>query len=155
MSIASRLLDGLTAAIGDLLKPEEINGANRCPTYLFRWTLVDAAALKVYLHKFVGDDWSTDLHDHPKRFVSIGLAGAYVEHTPDGYKVFRAPWFRSFAADHRHRLTGPKPHRPCWTLVVVGRPSREWGFWHAGKFIVWRDYVAKGNPIADAARSCP
>lgn len=138
---------------------EEINGARRCPTYLFRWQLAAAEILgwevKVYLHKFVGDDWSLDLHDHPKRFISIGLAGEYVEHTTAGRRVFRAPWFRTFPAEHRHRLSGPTPEIPCWTLAIVGKPSRDWGFWHAGEFHHWKPYVAKGNPIADAARSCP
>jgi hypothetical protein len=56
-------------------KAEEINGGERCPTYLFRWTICRIGWLKVYLHHFVADDWSFDLHDHPKRFVSIGLRG--------------------------------------------------------------------------------
>lgn len=96
--------------------PEEINGANRCPTYMYRWTLAKCGYIKVYLHKFVGDDWSLDLHDHPKRFISIGLWGEYKEQTPnsttiqrgtewmyplgvDKYIVrrFRSPWFPYFS----------------------------------------------------------
>ena len=48
-------------------RPEEINGANRCPTYLYRWHLLKTRWFKAYLHHFVGDDWSVDFDDHPKR----------------------------------------------------------------------------------------
>lgn len=136
---------------------EEINGNHRCPTYLYRWELLNLfqGTLRVYLHKFVGDDWSVDLHDHPKRFWSIGLAGRYTERRSDGStREYRAPWVRSFPAEHQHRLTGPRPESPCWTLVIVGRPVRIWGFWHGGQFVDWREYVAPGNPLADAAKSC-
>ena len=59
-------------------KAEEINGRERCPTYLYRWTVAKWRGRGIYLHHFVGDDWSRDLHDHPKRFISIGLKGGYV-----------------------------------------------------------------------------
>lgn len=152
-TIAHRVLDRLLGAA------EEINGGERCPTYLYRWELLSIARLKrstrVYLHKFVGDDWSLDLHDHPKRFWSIGLLGRYLEHRGDGStREYRAPWIRSFPAEHRHRLTGPTPARPCWTLVIVGTPTRNWGFWHRGSFIPWRNYVAPDSAEAAASLSC-
>lgn len=157
-----------------LFKLEEINGAERCPTYLYRWTVWQPRRPRwfwrgfgVYLHKFVGDDWSRDLHDHPKRFISIGLKGSYVEWTPTPIddvvgmgpivgRVYRAPWVRTFPAEHIHRLTLAADRRPCWTLVVVLRSVREWGFWHQGAFIHWREYV-KGSAanIADKMKACP
>jgi len=127
---------------------EEINGDHRCDTYLYRWILLRTPWFKAYLHHFVGNDWSRDLHDHPKRFISVGLWGRYWEETPDrrlgheGLSVFteyRAPWVRSFPATHIHRLTVPSKN--CWTLVIVLKTVREWGFWHSGRFIHWRDYV--------------
>jgi hypothetical protein len=152
-------------------KAEEINGGNRCPTYLYRWAILPRrlseriGKVNVYLHRFVGDDWALDLHDHPKRFISIGLWGSYVEHTPKfcwgngrlcesctRQRVWRAPWIRSFPANHIHRLTGPTPERPCWTLVVVGREVRSWGFWNLGEFIPWRRYV--GSSLADERKAC-
>jgi hypothetical protein len=156
MAIVSRLIER-ARAVARSLACEEINGAHRCPTYLYRWELLNLlqGTLRVYLHKFVGDDWSTDLHDHPKRFWSIGLWGRYFEHRDDGsIREYRAPWIRTFPAEHRHRLTGPRPDSPCWTLVIVGAPVREWGFWHDGRFVWWRTYVAPGNQLADAAKSC-
>lgn len=130
---------------------EEINGGDRCPTYLFRWTLLNRPWGKVYLHHFVGDDWSLDHHDHPKRFISVGLWGWYLEHTPDRPpRRWHAAWIRSFPAEYIHRLTVPSKN--CWTLVIVGRPEREWGFWHLGRFIPWRAYV--NSEMADKAKAC-
>jgi hypothetical protein len=107
---------------------EEINGAKRCPTYLYRWTLLRTSLFAIYLHHFVGDDWARDLHDHPKRFISIGLWGAYVEETPFGERFYAAPWIRTFPSIHIHRLRLIQ-QKPCWTVVVVGPLQREWGFW--------------------------
>lgn len=131
---------------------EEINGANRCPTYLYRWRLLSTPWFKIYLHRFVGEDWSRDLHDHPKRFISIGLAGGYIEQTPGGYTIYRAPWIRSFPPEHTHRVSLLRDGRECWTLVVVLGAVRSWGFWHAGRWIHWREYVS--SQIADEMKSC-
>lgn len=175
-------------------KPEEINGAGRCPTYLYRWIVFGKKPpctcmashdrgyslcplnkrkeppFKVYLHHFVADDWSLDLHDHPKRFISIGLKGGYVEWTPclndncrtipcdfQNQKVFNAPWLRSFPAEHVHRLSMFRTHptgeaKPCWTLVIVLRGTREWGFWHLGRFIHWKTYIK--SETADEMKAC-
>src|SRR5262249_18492584 len=83
-----------------MFRLEEIDGDGRCPTYLFRWTLLSTPWFKIYLHRFVADDWSKDLHDHPKKFVTIGLRGSYLEVTPDHARQWRAPWIRSFPAEH-------------------------------------------------------
>ena len=139
-----------------IFRLEEINGANRCPTYLYRWTLLKLwAGRGLYLHHFIGDDWSLDLHDHPKRFVSIGLKGKYLETTPSGSKVYQAPWIRTFPADHIHRLS-MIDGGDCWTLVIVLKAVRDWGFWHDGLFIQWRRYV-KGDQkeLADKMKACP
>lgn len=134
---------------------EEINGANRCPTYLYRWIILNVGWLGVYVHRFVGDDWSRDLHDHPKRFISIGLSGGYTEETPAGKRKFVAPWIRSFPAEHIHRLS-LEDYPECWTLIIVLRAVRSWGFWHQGLFIPWKDYVfGSSKGIADKMKACP
>jgi hypothetical protein len=143
---------------------EEINGGHRCPTYMYRWTIAATRWGKLYVHKFVGDDWSFDLHDHPKRFVSIGVCGRYWEATEkDGIRkvqMFVAPWWRSFPAEHRHRIflspgyPNEPPPKPCWTLVWVGLTEREWGFWHEGSWMPWRDYVNGKDGVADKMKAC-
>ncbi len=128
---------------------ETVSGDGICPVYLYRWTLVHLGRLgRVYLHKFVGNDWSLDAHDHPKRFTSIGLRGRYVEHVfrPDLWtgrwssRVFTAPWFRTFRLTHAHRIT-MTPGETCWTLCIVGPVRREWGFFHPHEWIPWHRYV--------------
>lgn len=55
---------------------EEINGGGLCDTYLYRWVLLTLwGGRRLYLHHFVGDDWARDMHDHPKRFITVGLWG--------------------------------------------------------------------------------
>lgn len=130
---------------------EEINGANRCPTYLYRWCVLSTPWFKAYLHKFVGDDWSLDLHDHPKRFVSVGLWGGYTEFLPHGSTHYRAPWIRTFPAEHIHRVALGE-HKTCWTLCLVFKAVRQWGFVHAGEWIHWREYVR--SETADEMKSC-
>ena len=138
--------------IDKLFRLEEINGGNVCPTYLYRWTLLKLPWFSVYLHHFVGDDWSRDLHDHPKRFISVGLWGRYVEETPSGEREYIAPWVRTFPAEHIHRIRLPKGGS-CWTLVTVLKAVRAWGFWHAGKFVPWKQYVR--SETAKEMKSCP
>lgn len=149
----------MTKILNRLFKLEEVNGARRCPTYLYRWTIFRLFGFGLYLHRFVGNDWSLDCHDHPKRFTTLMIFGRYREtvHTPpDGYaeREYRAPWLRSFPASHCHRLT-LWPGEECWTLVLVGRAVRPWGFWNLGRFIQWRDYVAgESKHLADARTVC-
>lgn len=164
-----------------LFEREEMDGDGRCATYLVRWTLLKLWGKRgVYLHHFVGDDWSRDLHDHPKRFISIGLKGGYLEETaplghfflqsvvepwanrcvdcgkPDvahrALREYRAPWFRTFPAAHIHRI-GLINGRPCWTLVIVLKTVRPWGFWHRGVWVPWREYV--NSDTATRMKSCP
>ena len=138
--------------INRVFRMEEINGAERCPTYLFRWTLARFAGRAIYLHHFVGDDWAKDCHDHPKRFISIGLWGKYLEETPTGSRVYRAPWIRTFPATHIHRLC-MIDGGTCWTVVIVLKSVRPWGFWDSqGQWWPWRLYVGDD---AIARKNCP
>lgn len=136
-----------------LFTVEEINGGEMCPTYMFRWTLLKLGRwCSVYVHQFVADDWARDLHDHPKRFISIGLWGRYVEEVPGWSRVYRAPWIRTFPPNHIHRISLCADRKPCWTLVIVFRAVRAWGFWHEGGWIHWPDYV--GSETAKRMKAC-
>lgn len=137
--------------INRVFRLEEINGHELCPTYMYRWTLLKFGSYGIYVHHFVADDWSRDMHDHPKRFISIGFKGRYIEETPSGTKEYKAPWIRSFPADHIHRIS-LHPGEDCWTLVMVLKNVRKWGFWNSGKWIPWRVYV--GSETANQRKSC-
>ncbi len=136
--------------INRLLRYEKIDGNGACPRYLERWHLLKCGKLfSVYLHHFLGDDWAIDPHDHPKRFISIGLWGWYHEwvYDKDGEPIhitrYQAPWFRTFPPDYIHRIEASK-HGNVWTLVIVLRHVREWGFIQDGKWIHWKQYVFGG-----------
>ena len=133
--------------INRLLAFEKIDG-DGCSPYLHRWTLLSLpGGRKVYLHRYVGSDWTRNLHDHPKHFVSIGLRGGYVEQTPQGLTQWRAPWIRRFPPHHIHRLRVCRG-RGCLTLVYVGPWKREWGFWVSGRWWRWDRYVKKFGDCA-------
>ena len=132
---------------------ESMSGNGACPVYLERWTLLDLRRLGygVYLHHFIGDDWAADPHDHPRRFVSIGLWGWYWEHVYPGnglvpYFIFKhaAPWFRTFPAHHLHRVCASECDN-CWTFVIVFPKSRAWGFVRDGVWMPFREYVFGGK----------
>lgn len=165
-----------------LLAREDINGSvldgfQVCPTYLVRRRLLRIGPwVAVYLHHFIDDDWSRDFHDHPKRFISIGLWGSYIEEIPFHFvteyeegdivsrKAYVAPWIRSFPATHRHRIVlestgdgdGNLRHEKhgCWTLVIVGPKTREWGFWLNGQWMKWSEYVSDYERCIER-RACP
>jgi hypothetical protein len=129
-----------------------MDGAGQCPVYLRRWTLFNLFGIAVYLHQFLGDDWAIDPHDHPRRFISIGLKGWYFEEVHHSLgvtsKFYKAPWLRSFPAEHVHRIRA-KDCGNCWTLVIVLPKSRAWGFIQDGKWIPFREYVFGGKARKD------
>lgn len=140
---------------------ETMSGNGRCPVYLERWTLAEAFGCGLYLHHFLGDDWASDPHDHPRRFVSLGLKGWYWEDVyqrPDpcvhrtvlaSTKKYTAPWLRSFPAAHLHRVRASECG-DCWTLVLVLWKCRPWGFVRDGIWTPFKEYVFGGQ----ARKSC-
>ena len=145
---------------------ENIGSAEGCP-YLHRWRLLAfGRERRVYLHRFVGSDWSRDPHDHPKQFISIGLWGSYIEMTPSPVwlfikddvfahmhsHVYEAPWVRRFPATHIHRIILPAGGT-CWTLVCTGRETKPWGFFlPTGTWVEWTRYIRSGRP--QEAKDC-
>ena len=141
-----RALDGCGAGVSD--------------GYMHRWMLLPPLpnGRRLYLHHFLGDDWSKDMHDHPKAFFSIGLWGSYVEERPRELSIgilysvppggagipvsgiardtYRAPWIRRFPPHHIHRLVEAKG---CWTLVYTGPTVHPWGCWRV------QDLGARGS----------
>lgn len=136
-----------------LLAREDLTPPGSDEQYLIRWRLLSLpGGRRVYLHKFVGDDWSRDPHDHPKDFTSIGLWGEYEEevYLTQAWQIplfrsrvvrWRAPFIRYFKAEtiHRIRLIDGKP---AWTLVFTGAVRRPWGFYKPdGTFMTHKEYL--------------
>ena len=136
---------------------ENNNGHGAVEKYKHRWCLLKLwGGRAVYLHHYIGSDWSSDPHDHPKKFVSIGLWGSYLEWTPGPMfdlnqlqcKIWIAPWYRSFPSSHVHLITMLDPS--CWTLVYVGKYEQSRGFWErkwpgvgsfTARWMHWTSYV--------------
>ncbi|SKS53190.1 hypothetical protein [Mycobacteroides abscessus] len=116
--------------------------------YLLRWYLIPRnKRLNIYLHQFIRSDDDRALHDHPWWFWSFVLAGHYYEHRADGRRIKRHWASIAYrAAKTRHRVELPKSNDPmslleredcCWTIVVTGPRTRDWGFWcPGGRFII-------------------
>jgi len=96
--------------------------------YLRRYYLVQTRWGSVYLHEIMRSDEDRDLHDHPWNFVSLVLRRGYTEHLLGGhtrYCGFSRVIFHRAEDAHKVELSGTGT---TWTLVIVGRKRRDWGF---------------------------
>lgn len=84
-----------------------------------------------------------DLHDHPAAYVSLILSGGYWEQTPEG-RFRRKPGhlrFRSGRSLHRLQLD-PKAGE-VWTLFIMFRRTRNWGFRTRGGWVPHEKYLGE------------
>lgn len=144
----------LNGSLGRFFEHEHVDGNGRVRAYLDRWVLAKFRRSAYYLHRFSGSDWSTDLHDHPKPFLSIGLWGSYIEHTALGATRYSAPWLRRFPASFAHRLELDEG-AVVWTFVRVGAKERDWGFFCDGQWVQWSRYVHSDLPERRGAVRTP
>ena len=116
--------------------------------YLLRWYLLpENRFFRVYLHKFVGDDEREAMHDHPRASFSILFRGRYREITPvslddkqnEQVRIYRAISFIYRRAEHIHRVE-LIDGKPAWTVFMMGRKRREWGFWFPDGFKHWTKF---------------
>lgn len=123
----------------------------RVEPYIDRLYLIRTRFFQVQLHAIHREDLDRWPHDHPRGFVSIVLAGGYLERwarLPRG-EHYRAallagdmapmPWWNAWQRDRRVRRVSY--HRaddlhmivsldrtPTWTLLLLGPRGRRWGF---------------------------
>lgn len=114
--------------------------------YLRRFVARKAPARSIYLHHIVRSDRDRCLHDHPRDFLIIVLWGGYWEHLPEGRKKWRGPGsVRRMPAETRHRVQlrarRDGSEIPAWTLCVVGKKTRDWGFWQRDRWVPWRTFL--------------
>ena len=113
--------------------------------YLDRLRLVQTPWFGIFIHAIIGPDPDPDPHDHPWNFWSLILCGGYIEHyyiKQDG-RVLSRRWprwsLRKMAAEGvAHKITSVKKN--TWTLVLVGRRQRDWGFWTSDGWVYFREY---------------
>lgn len=140
----------VTIRLRERLRPEVI-GVPECPI-LHRWELVRAFGCKLMLHHFLPESRDRDPHDHPADFLTLVLAGRYddisypydprmeagIDRMETEVERMRPGMIRRRLGTHRHvTIAGP---RGCWTLVLMLRKRRPWGFWREGRWWAWRAY---------------
>lgn len=112
---------------------------------LVRHIVFRLPSLGVYIHKLCRSDHDRALHDHPWPFVSVILRTGYFEvhdQTIDGKQVtidHQPGALLLRPAEWRHRVI-IKDGKPAWTLVIVGRRLRKWGFFTPTGWCWWRKY---------------
>ena len=118
--------------------------------YMLSWTLLSTRWGKLKLHKFLRPDNDfCSLHDHPRSFVTLILAGGYRETMPHGVR-WRSPGTLLYRpATFRHRVDVPHG-RPCWTLLWFRNVTRRWGFWTRLGFTPFRPGM---TPVCEEVRS--
>lgn len=126
--------------------------------YLRRLRIIATPWFGVFLHELRGADADRDLHDHPFSFISIILKGGYRELVPIRQEpVFRINMYRHWGRWSVHTMKATDRHRivsldqnPTWTLLLVGRRKRTWGFHTSQGFVPWDEYKERtdGNAIA-------
>ncbi len=121
---------------------------------LIRWILIRVPAFGIYLHKLCRSDYDRALHDHPWPFISIVLRGGYFEvhdQSPQRKKVWL--WRGAGAVAYRpalwrQRIVIPGVE-PAWTLMLVGRRQRPWGFHLTTGWCWWRRHNPAKNICED------
>lgn len=129
--------------------------ADRSRLYLRRWRLIQTPWLSLYLHRIYLPDSESALHDHPWPFTTIILRGGYVEEValyPLVVNPAVNPWSvqaREWLPFSRHSLDRGQAHRIAsvrpgtWTLLLVGRRARSWGFFTEQGWTDWTEYEEK------------
>lgn len=115
--------------------------------YLTRLRVVQTPWFGVYLHDLKAPDKEAP-HDHPWDFYSIILRGYYTE------TVWPVPnvsmdidkYTRTWRMFSWHKMEKEWAHR-IWfvapgtkSLILVGKRSRNWGFFEDGQWIPWQEY---------------
>lgn len=109
--------------------------------YLTRIRIVQTPWCGLYLHRFDTADPRPTLHDHPWPFVSIVLRGGYVEVAASRKQALRIHAGQDWPYGIRRRVRFINVKRtgefhwidsigrtPTWTLMLVGRRQRTWGY---------------------------
>jgi hypothetical protein len=134
----------------DRLAKQDV-GDGKGNVFFWRYTLFKCRWFSVYLHEFLRSDQDKCLHDHPWSFIAILLRDGYwewVKLSPCP-KCLRRPevdvamrWrrpgsvlFRPAAFAHRIEI---EPYTRPWSLVIVGRKIRPWGFYEPGGWVAWK-----------------
>ena len=112
------------------LRWNEPLGTAECP-YAYRWVLI-LFGYSIRVHNFIRSDDKRYLHDHGWWFLTMVVRGSYTDVSESGRDLIKRWQVRFRKATHAHYVETPVGG--CWTVLVTGRPARNWGFWVDGKF---------------------
>ncbi len=114
---------------------------------------------KIFLHHIKLPDDARAAHDHPWKFSTFMLRGQYTEYIQANTfrnttlvenpilirRTVSAGNFIRNGLNHIHRV---QVDRDVWTLVIVGKAQREWGFHvpHVG-YVPWREYLKTPDAV--------
>lgn len=115
------------------LRWNEPVGLPECP-YLRRWVLT-LFGYSLRLHHWTASDDQRHLHDHPWWMLVLILRGGYTDISETQQDVLSAGSIRFRNATHRHTV---KVSHGCWSLLLTGRHSRNWGFYVPGRSALLR-----------------
>lgn len=113
---------------------KEALGEPGCP-YMYRWVF-NFWLFAIRIHHWIRSDDKRHMHNHPWWFWTLVLKGHYIDVSHDPFDpdyvekwevmgIERQCAFRS--ASHLHYVIVPEGG--CWTFVISGMPSQNWGFW--------------------------
>ena len=124
--------------------------------YLIRWTIIECNAFKLCIHKFLRSDADV-MHDHPWNFWTFIVRRGYIEETPSEryedscsstgelkHKRIKPFSFLWRPATHRHRVI-LMDNKPAWTIVLMGKYVRQWGFWTTKGWQIWNKYFKENG----------
>lgn len=101
--------------------------------YLTRIRMIQTPLFGLYLHRLDTPDPRSTLHCHPWNFTSFVLRGGYIErrlnaHTMEVDEHVVVKHLNRKKAFNAHAITSLL-RVPTWTLLLVGRRQRQWGYW--------------------------
>lgn len=109
---------------------------------MIRYILFRCPWFGIFVHHFLRSDYDRALHDHPWSFVAWVVKGGYLEEhdqTITGQRVRKIVPPGSILvrpAEWRHRVLLPLGCT-SWSIVIVGRRERIWGFFTPKKWCPW------------------
>lgn len=109
--------------------------------YLIRYSIFTCRFFAIKIHNLLISD-DDCLHDHPWDFMTFILKGGYVEHTPQGSKLYSR---FSLLYRHLHYIHRLEIHQPVWTLVITFRKKKSWGFYTKRGWVEWFKYRPTGG----------
>lgn len=98
--------------------------------YLWRLRILQTPWFGIYLHKLCGPDSRAELHNHPWPFISFVLKGGYMEFVPGPFYA-QSRYIKRVNVkryNNSYHWIAELDRTPTWTLVLVGRRRRVWGY---------------------------